>query len=110
MYGDVALGIHPEVAQSPAAHVVELLGVFDGPARGGDSRGDEEPPMAANWDCNAVEEPMKAGVVTVASPLQGPVRRLAVRHFARSKQLFSHRVTPGIPTPASCASLQLLSA
>jgi hypothetical protein len=29
--GDVAFRAHPEVSQSPAAHVVELLGVLDGP-------------------------------------------------------------------------------
>jgi hypothetical protein len=29
--GDVAFRVHPEVSQSPAAHVVELLGVLDGP-------------------------------------------------------------------------------
>jgi hypothetical protein len=32
MDGDVAFAVHPEVAQSPARHVVELLGVLGGPA------------------------------------------------------------------------------
>src|SRR3954471_12250946 len=40
MYGDVPVGIHPEVAQAPAAHVVELFGLFGGPARRGSGNGD----------------------------------------------------------------------
>ena len=31
MHGDVAVGIGAEVSESPPAHVVELLGVLDGP-------------------------------------------------------------------------------
>ena len=36
VHGDVTLGIDPEIAQTPAAHVVELLGVLGGPGRRGD--------------------------------------------------------------------------
>ncbi len=42
--GDVPLGIHPEIAQSPPAHVVELLGVLGGPGGRGDGGGDGESP------------------------------------------------------------------
>ena len=40
MDGDMAFGVHPEVAETPAAHVVELLGVLRRPDRGGNGGGD----------------------------------------------------------------------
>ena len=37
---DMAFGVHPEEAETPAAHVIELLGVLRRPDRGGNGGGD----------------------------------------------------------------------
>jgi hypothetical protein len=62
MHGDVAFGVHPEVAEAPAAHVIELFGVLRGPAWGGDSGGDGGLRGAGRiGNCNEVRRWMKAG-------------------------------------------------
>ena len=47
VHGDVPLGVGAEVSQAPAAHVVQLLGVFGGPGRGGDDSGDGAAPRGS---------------------------------------------------------------
>jgi hypothetical protein len=44
VHGDVAIGVDPEVAQTPAVHVVQLFGVLGGPDRRSKGSGDVSAP------------------------------------------------------------------
>jgi hypothetical protein len=61
MNGDVTFAVHPEVAEPPSGHVVQLLSVPGGPARGSDGRGYGRAPGGRRMgNCNEVAGAMKA--------------------------------------------------
>src|SRR6185295_9447206 len=108
MHGDMALGTDPEIAQPPPAHVVELLGVLDGPARRrGGGRGDGmAPAKRTSGKCNAMRGTIPpAGRTGGRAPFRGPAPggRFPVRepHACRSGTVAAtpHQGDPLPPAP-----------